>query len=146
MRKGIVTCAVALAGVVVGAAHANAPASHADVVTLKAKLTGTYVHAPATGSGTAVITVTGNRVCWKFMYKGIGTPTVSGIHHAPPPAAGRHKTAIIPFTANTTMHKGCTAAKAGPVKAVLADPSAYWVGIGTVGKYANAAAIGGPLH
>jgi hypothetical protein len=146
MRKGIVTCAVALAGVVVGAAHANAPASHADVVTLKAKLTGTYVHAPATGSGTAVITVTGNRVCWKFTYKGIGTPTVSGIHHAPPPAAGRHKTAIIPFTANTTMHKGCTAAKAGPVKAVLADPSAYWVGIGTVGKYANAAAIGGPLH
>ncbi len=146
----IATVAVAITGAVAGVvapvyAHPDNLAAPAGVVTLKATLTGTYVHAPAGGRGTAAITFAGNRVCWKFTFKGIGTPTISGIHKAPPPPAGVHKTAIVPFTANTTMQKGCAAAKAGAVKVVLANPSAYYVSIGTSGKY-RFAAIGGRLH
>jgi hypothetical protein len=150
MRKRITAAAVAITGAVAGVvapAHAHPAhlAAPAAVVTLKATLAGTYVHAPAAGSGTAAITFAGNRVCWKFTFKGIGTPTISGIHKAPPPPAGLHKTAIIPFTANTTTQKGCTAAKAGAVKVVLANPDAYYVSIGTSGKY-QFAAIGGRLR
>ena len=150
MRKTIAAAAVAITGAVAGVvapahAHPDNLAAPASVVTLKATLTGTYVHAPARGRGTAAITFAGNRVCWKFTFKGIGTPTISGIHKAPPPRAGVHKTAIVPFTANTTMQKGCAAAKAGAVKVVLANPSAYYVSIGTSGKY-RFAAIGGRLH
>lgn len=150
MRKRIAAATVAIIGAVasvVGPALAEPThlAAPADVVTLTATLTGTYVHAPAAGSGTAAITFAGNRVCWKFTFKGIGAPTISGIHKAPPPPAGLHKTAIIPFTANTTTQKGCAEAKAGAVKVVLANPSAYYVSIGTSGKY-RFAAIGGRLH
>jgi CHRD domain len=150
MRKRIAAAAVAIIGAVAGMvgpalAHPTNLAAPADVVTLTATLTGTYVYAPAAGSGTAAITFAGNRVCWKFTFKGIGAPTISGIHKAPPPPAGLHKTAIIPFTATTTTHKGCAEAKAGAVKVVLANPSVYYVSIGTSGKY-RFAAIGGRLH
>ncbi len=150
MGKRIAAAAAAITGAiagVVGPAHAGPDnlAAPGDVVTLTAALTGTYVHAPAGGRGTAAITFAGNRVCWKFTFKGIGTPTISGIHKAPPPPAGLHKTAIIPFTATTTTQKGCAEAKAGAVKVVLANPSAYYVSIGTSGKY-RFAAIGGRLH
>ena len=150
MRKTIAAAAVAITGAVAGVvapahAHPDKLAAPAGEVTLKATLTGTYVHAPATGSGTGTITFAGNRVCWKFTFNGIGTPTISGIHKAPPPPEGVHKTAIIPFTANTTTRKGCIAAKAGAVKVVLANPNAYYVSIGTSGKY-RFAAIGGRLR
>ena len=76
----IATVAVAITGAVAGVvapvyAHPDNLAAPAGVVTLKATLTGTYVHAPAGGRGTAAITFAGNRVCWKFTFKGIGTPT-----------------------------------------------------------------------
>ena len=127
------------------AAAAAGPAGAGGVITLKATLTGAYVHGPASGAGTATLTFAGNRVCWKFTYRGIGTPTISGIHKAPPPSAGVHKTAIIPFVANTSDKKECVTTKAGAVKAVLADPTSFYVSIGTNGKY-QFAAIGGPLR
>jgi CHRD domain len=123
-----------------------APVHADDAVTLKATLTGAYVHGPPSASGTAVLAFTGNRVCWKFTYRGLGAaPTISGIHKAPAPAAGVHKTAIIPFVADTSGKKECITARAGAVKAVLADPASFYVSIGTSGKY-RFAAVGGPLR
>jgi hypothetical protein len=119
-------------------------ASPEATVALKATLTARYLGVSPTGFGTARITFTGLRVCWQFTYKGIGTPTVSGIHKAPPPAGGRHRTAIIPFTATTTTKRDCLTAKAGAVKLVLASPETYYVLVGTA-KYQNGA-IGGLLH
>lgn len=121
----------------------SAPAG--SVITFKATLTGAYVHGPAKGSGTATLTFAGNRVCWKFTYTGIGTPTISGIHKAPAPAAGVHKTAIIPFVSNTSGKRECVTAAGGAVKAVLADPTSFYVSIATSGPY-RFAAIGGPLR
>jgi CHRD domain len=121
-------------------------ATSADTIVLTAKLTGSYVHAPARGSGTARITFTGDRVCWKFTYRGIGKPTISGIHKAPPPPAGKHKTALIPFVANTSTKKECLVTpNHRAVELVVTNPGAYYVSIGTVGKW-QFAAVGGVLR
>jgi hypothetical protein len=66
-------------------------------------------------------------------------------HKAAPPAGDVHKTALIPFTANTTNRKGCVAAKEGALQLVLADPGSYYVSVGTSGSY-RFAALGGRLH
>ncbi len=132
---------------VVGAAAVAAlPAGASDIATFKATLTGTYVHGPAAAAGAATLTFAGNQVCWKFTYRGLGgTPTISGIHKAPAPPAGVHKTAIIPFVANTSQKKQCVTARGGAVKAVLANPTSFYVSIGTSGPY-RFAVIGGPLR
>jgi len=127
------------------ASTAALPAQANTVLTFKATLTGAYVHGVAAGSGTATLTFAGNRVCWKFTYRGIGTPTDSGIHKAPAPPTGVHKTAIIPFVSDTSEKKQCVTAKGGAVKAVLADPTSFYVSISTSGTY-RFAAIGGPLR
>jgi len=133
-----------LAGVAV--AVAALPAGASDAVTFDATLTGAYVHGPSSAAGTATLTFAGNRVCWKFTYRGLGAPpTISGIHKAPAPAAGVHKTAIIPFVSNTSEKKECVTAQGGAVKAVLANPTSFYVSIGTSGKY-RFAAIGGALR
>jgi hypothetical protein len=130
----------------IAAAVAALPAAAGGVVTFKATLTGAYVHGPTSAAGTATLTFAGNRVCWKFTYRGLGaTPTISGIHKAPAPAAGIHKTAIIPFVSNTSERKECVTARVGAVKAVLADPSSFYVSIATSGTY-RFAAVGGPLR
>lgn len=127
-------------------AVAALPAGASDVATFKATLTGAYVHGPTSAAGTATLTFAGNRVCWKFTYRGLGgTPTISGIHRAPAPSAGVHETAIIPFVADTSQKKQCVTARGGAVKAVLADPTSFYVSIGTSGKF-RFAVVGGPLR
>ena len=137
---------VASAAVQIGAAAAS-PASS---VVLKATLTGRYLHTTAHGTGTATITFTATKACWKFSYSGIDTPNISGIHVTPPPPAGYHKLSVFPFTATTSKALGCEALNrwgaSGPgwAKKIVADPSRFYVIIGT-GRYPNGA-IGGVLH
>ena len=91
------------------AAHIGSAAagSTSSSVVLKANLTGPYLHTTATGTGTATITFSATRACWKFSYSGIDTPNISGIHVAPPPPAGYHKHSVFPFTATTSTAPGC---------------------------------------
>ncbi len=145
MVRHSLVVSVALSALIVPGA-----ATSASAVVLKANLTGKYLGTTSTGSGTATITITGSKVCWKFTYRGLDKPGDSGIHIAPPPAPGKHKTSVFPFTATTSMAPGCVAANHwGPSSAawaqkVTADPTRFYVIIGTV-KYPQGA-IGGPLH
>lgn len=144
-------CAATL---ILAAAAAHIAGAAADPtsssVTLKAALTGTYLHTTATGTGTATITFTATKACWKFNYSGIDTPNISGIHIAPPPAAGNHKHSVFPFTATTSTAPSCEAldrwGSSGPgwAKKIVANPSRFYVIIGT-NRYPNGA-IGGVLH
>jgi CHRD domain len=119
-------------------------------VVLKATLTGPYLHTTATGTGTATITFSGTKACWKFTYNGIDPPNISGIHVVPPPPAGYHKHSVFPFTATTSSKPGCEALGrwGGPVGVawaakIVANPAHFYVIIGT-GRYPNGA-IGGVL-
>ena len=114
-----------------------------STVVLTAKLTGKYLHASPRGSGTARVSFTGNRVCWKLTFKGIDKPRDSGIHVAPPPAAGKHSRSILPFTASTSTKPGCVTGSPGWIKKILANPGGFYVHITTL-QYRNGA-IGGPL-
>jgi CHRD domain. len=122
----------------------------AQGVVLKANLTGTYLHTTSTGSGTATIMFRGSEVCWKFVYHGLDTPGDSGVHIAPPPAPGKHKTSVFPFTATTSIAPGCVPANhwgrtdAGFAQKIPTDPSRYYVIIATA-KYPQGA-IGGQLR
>jgi hypothetical protein len=147
--RGLGAASVVLA--VVAAAHiGTAAARPASSVVLKATLTGHYLHTTAHGTGTATITFTATKACWKFNYSGIDTPNVSGIHVTPPPPAGYHKLSIFPFTATTSKKPGCEALNRwGPTapgwaKKIVANPSRFYVIIGT-GRYPNGA-IGGVLN
>ena len=145
----VASLALAAAPAQVGAAAAS-PAASSSVV-LKANLTGPYLHTTAKGAGTATITFTAKKACWKFSYSGIDTPNISGIHVAPPPPAGYHKWSVFPFTATTSKAPGCEALGrwGGPVgrawaKKIVANPSRFYVIIGT-NRYPNGA-IGGVLR
>jgi len=134
--------------IVIGFAQVGDAAPGSTV--LKATLAGKYLHTTSTGTGTATITVTPDKVCWKFSYSGIDTPNISGIHIAPPPAAGVHKTSVFPFTAATTQAHQCEAptkwGARGPswIAKIVANPSHFYVIVGTT-KYPQGA-IGGPLQ
>lgn len=142
---GIAVLVTAAVGVVVPASRGAG-----GTTVLKATLTGRYLHTSSRGAGTAVVTITQTQVCWRFAYHGIDTPNVSGIHVAPPPAAGKHKTAVVPFTASTSTRHECEstskwgASMPGWVAKVVADPSRFYVIVGTT-KYPQGA-IGGQLH
>jgi hypothetical protein len=141
---------VLLGAVIAAAATSSALASAAERTTLRATLTGRYLHTGSTGSGSAVITITSSRVCWKFSYRGIGTANDSGVHIAPPPVPAKHTHAVFPFTATTSTKPGCVAVtKWGPSGAswaakIAANPSRYYVIIAT--KTYRYGAIGGVLH
>ena len=145
-------CAASVVLAVVAAAHIGAAAAvPASAVVLKATLTGRYLHTTARGTGTATITFTASKACWKFSYSGIDTPNISGIHVAPPPPGGYHKLSIFPFTATTSKVPGCEklgrwggAVGVAWAKKIVANPSRFYVIIGT-GRYPNGA-IGGVLH
>lgn len=136
---------VALAALIVPSA-----ATSANAIVLKANLTGKYLGTTSTGSGTATITITGSKVCWKFVYRGLDKPGDSGVHVAPPPSPGKHKTSVFPFTATTSPTPGCVAAdhwgpsSAGWAQKIASDPTRFYVIIGTV-KYPQGA-IGGSLR
>jgi len=144
-------CAASLVLAVAAAQIGAAAAGRASSVVLKATLTGRYLHTTAHGTGTATITFTATKACWKFSYSGIDTPNISGIHVAPPPPAGYHKLSVFPFTATTSKTPGCEALgrRGGAVgvawaKKIVANPSRFYVIIGT-GRYPNGA-IGGVLR
>jgi len=144
-------CAASLVLAVAAAQIGAAAAGRASSVVLKATLTGRYLHTTAHGTGTATITFTATKACWKFSYSGIDTPNISGIHVAPPPPAGYHKLSVFPFTATTSKTPGCEALGrwGGAVgvawaKKIVANPSRFYVIIGT-GRYPNGA-IGGVLR
>lgn len=144
-------CAASLVLAAAAAHIGGAAAGPASSVVLKATLTGPYLHTTAKGTGTATITFTATKACWKFTYSGIDTPNISGIHIAPPPPAGYHKHSVFPFTATTSTAPGCEALGrwGGPVgvawaKKIVANPSRFYVIIGT-DRYPNGA-IGGVLR
>jgi hypothetical protein len=128
----------------------SAAAQPDGAVVLKATLTSRYLHSSSTAAGTATITFTTARACWKFSYHGLGAVNVSGIHIAPPPTDGSHKTSVFPFTASTSTKPGCEAldrwGSLGPKWAskIVAEPSLFYVIVGT-DKYPNGE-IGGLLH
>jgi hypothetical protein len=148
--QGLAIVAILVLG---ATAFANAAAAKgSDTATvLKATMTGRYLHTTSTGAGTATITITAAQVCWKFAYQGLDTPNVSGVHIAPPPAAGVHTRSVLPFTATTSEARGCEpptkwGGPNGPkwIAKIEADPGRYYVIIGTT-KYPKGA-IGGILH
>jgi CHRD domain-containing protein len=117
---------------------------------LRATLSAKYLHTTSTGSGTAIVTVTPTKVCWKFTYRGLDQAGDSGIHIVPPPAAGKHKHSVFPFTASTSTTPGCVSkTKWGPsgpgwVDKIVANPSHFYVIVATK-KYPQGA-IGGVLR
>ena len=141
--------AIVVASLAVGAVGSATATSQTDVV-LKATLTGKYLHTTSTGAGTATITVKPTKVCWKFAYTGLDQGGDSGIHIVPPPAAGKHKTSVFPFTASTSSAPGCLsrtmwgANDAKYVDRIVADPSHFYVIVATK-KYPQGA-IGGVLR
>jgi hypothetical protein len=147
--RGLCAALIALAAVGASVAPTGAARSAATTV-LKATLTGPYLHTTAKGHGTATITFTDSKACWKFTYSGIDTPNISGIHVVPPPPGGYHKLSVFPFTAYTSQKPGCErldrwgASGPGWAKKIAANPSHFYVIIGT-GRYPNGA-IGGALH
>jgi CHRD domain len=144
------TAATLVLAVAAAAQIGAADARPASSVVLKATLTGRYLHTTAHGTGTATITFTATKACWRFSYSGIDTPNISGIHVAPPPPGGYHKLSVFPFTATTSKSPGCEkldrwgAVDAAWAPKIVANPSRFYVIIGT-GQYPNGA-IGGVLH
>jgi hypothetical protein len=129
---------------------ASAAAHRAGTVVLRATLTPRYLHSSSAGAGTATLTFTATRACWKFSYHGLDTVNVSGIHVAPAPADGSHTTSVLPFTATTSTKPGCEPldrwSPQGPkwAQKILASPGKFYVIVGTA-HYPNGA-IGGQLH
>jgi len=127
-----------LAAAVVAAAAAFVPAtvmagrtaSTSTGTTLTVKLSGaaeTPKGAPA-GTGTAAISITGTKVCWRFSgLTGIDKPTAAHIHKG---AAGTAGPVVVPFGA-AFKPTGCTTTTAAVAKAILATPTGYYVNVHT---------------
>ena len=134
---------IALTVLAVGLLPTLASAGTASTVTLKTTMSG-GVEVPKgspTGKGTATITITGSKVCWKFTYSGIDKPLASHIHKAP---AGKAGAIVVPF-GGAFKPSGCTtASSASLAKAIAAHPSSYYVYIHT--KKYSAGAIRGQLR
>lgn len=94
------------------------------------------------GKGTANITITGTKVCWKFTgVKGIDKVTASHIHVG---KAGTSGNVVVAFFAGPLKTTGCVAAPAKVVAGIAKNPKGYYVNIHTL-KY-PAGAIRGQLH
>ncbi len=149
MRTRIALVLSAALVLTVGVARDALAATSGNIV-LRATLTGGYLHTTSTGSGTATITVAPTKVCWKFTYRGLDQPGDSGIHIVPPPAPGKHKRSVFPFTASTSAAPGCVAktkwgaAGAAWVDKIIANPPHFYVIVATK-KYPQGA-IGGALR
>jgi CHRD domain len=92
---------------------------------LEARLTGEAVGKNGTsqGSGRVVITLVGQRLCWRFTLAGIGTPTGATLRTRPP-KAGRVILALgTPYRA-----QGCVTADAAPL---LVKPRHFYVTVVT---------------
>src|SRR5262249_36253444 len=98
--------------------------------------------ASPSAKATAKITITGAKVCWKFLaVKGISKPTAAHIH------LGTAKTAngpvVVPLGSNYKA-TGCITMTAAVTKAIVKNPKVYYVNIHNA-KYPNGAARG-QLH
>ena len=94
------------------------------------------------GKGTAKITITGTKVCWKFTgVRSLDKVTASHIHAG---KAGKSGNVVVAFFAGPLKMTGCVASTSATVKAIAKNPAAFYVNIHTV-KY-PAGAIRGQLH
>jgi hypothetical protein len=95
---------------------------------LDAQLRGTNERpkAPATNRGSVEITLKAKQVCWEFHVTKIdGKPNAAHIHKGRPGVAGP---VFIPL-GGAYKRQGCTAATAAQIKAVRANPKAFYVNI-----------------
>jgi hypothetical protein len=136
---------ISLFAVIAVAVPAVALASHAKTLKFEAYLLGKseIPKAAPKGKGTVNITISGNKVCWKFT-------KVTGIDQ-PPTAAHIHKggakvgngSVVVPLGGKYAA-KGCVTSTAAIVKGIEKNPKGYYVNIHTA-KYPNGA-IRGQLH
>jgi len=92
-----------------------------------------------TSSGTADVTIDGTKVCWDFKLSGVDNPTAAHIHQGGSNVSGP---VVVPLILNATYKPtGCTTTTAAAAKAILADPSAYYVNVHTA-KYPDGAVRG----
>ncbi len=135
---------ISLLALIAVAVPAVALASHAKQLEFEAYLLGKSEvpkGAPA-GKGTAKITITGTKVCWKFTgVKGIDKVTASHIHIG---KAGTSGNVVVAFFAGSLKATGCVPSTAAVVNAIAKNPKGYYVNIHTL-KY-PAGAIRGQLH
>ncbi len=126
------------------AVPSTALASRSKGLEFEAYLTGgaeTPKGAPA-GKGTAKLTITGTKVCWKFTgLKGLDSVTAAHVHKG---KAGTSGDVVVPFFAGALKASGCVTAKAAVAKAIARNPKGYYVNIHT--KKYPAGAIRGQLH
>ena len=93
------------------------------------------------GKGSVTITITGNKVCWKFVsVGGIDKPIVSHIHKGTSTVSGP---VVVPLGGKYAA-SGCIASTSATVKAIEKNPKGYYVNVHTA-KYPNGA-IRGQLH
>jgi len=114
-------------------AFAAAPALAAGPVTLKATLAGPeeVPPAPAAGHGTASVTVdtAKGQLCYTLTAAGSDTPTMAHVHKGATGVAGP---VVVPLDAPAKgSSKGCAAAPADALAAIIADPAGYYVNVHT---------------
>jgi len=133
-----VLVAVAVPAVALAASHAAKPLKFEAYLLGKSEVP---KGAPS-GKGTAKITITGTKVCWKFTgVKGIDKVTASHIHVG---TAGKSGNVVVAFFAGSLKSTGCVTATAAAVKGIEKNPKGYYVNIHTL-KF-PAGAIRGQLH
>jgi hypothetical protein len=135
---------ISLFAVIAVAVPAVALASHTSTLKFEAYLLGKSEipkGAPA-GKATAKVTITGTKVCWKFLgVKGIDTATAAHIHKGGAKVA--NGPVVVPFGAKYSA-TGCIASTAAIVKGIVKNPKGYYVNIHTK-RYPNGA-VRGQLH
>jgi CHRD domain len=92
-------------------------------------------------SGTATITLNPGQeeVCWEITVSGITLPAIAAhIHFAPVGVAGPIVVSLTPPDASG-FSSGCTSVNRDLVKAILKNPSAYYVNVHTTDFQAGAA-------
>jgi CHRD domain len=134
---------IVLLAVIGVAVPAVALASRSGTLKFEAYLTGKseIPKAAAKGKGTVNITITGNKVCWKFTsVGGFDKPLVSHIHRGGSTVSGP---VVVPLGGKYAA-KGCIASTGATVKAIEKNPKGYYVNIHSA-KYPNGA-VRGQLH
>ncbi len=118
---------VVLALVALALVPALALGASAGAVKLDAVLSG-KVEVPKgdlDGSGTADIELEGAKVCWTLAFRGIAAPNAAHIHRG---VAGKAGPVVVPLGAKFAR-KGCGAAPAAIVRAIVRNPAGYYVNI-----------------
>jgi hypothetical protein len=130
--------AVAVPTVALAASHAAKPFKFDATLLGKSEVP----KGSPSGKGTAAITITGTKVCWKFTgVKGIDKVTASHIHIG---KAGTSGNVVVAFFAGSLKTRGCVASTAAVVKGIEKNPKGYYVNIHTL-KF-PAGAIRGQLR